>query len=308
MLAFSAPGLIGKLPKHGDFIRVRAAEPVARSFEQWLEEGYEAARLGGPIVGPEPVRFLLKPNGIPSVLLGVLTASADKVGRRFPLAVFTQTSAAALCATYPVVPAAARAFLDAATALLAEASRLAPAEIPALLDSLPLPTGESFERELAAARGRAGRDLGRDLLARLFGGLGRGQRHYALHCFRTACAPVRRRAPVRASVVLDCPVHEDIDRWTWLELARRELRWSVPASFAWREDEVPRFLLSIGSFPAVVFALLCDGERKDVRLWPLTTAHPAAVAAADKALGPAVVAALDGSDKTLLDLLAAVSS
>jgi hypothetical protein len=37
MLAFSPPGLFGKLPKQGDFIRLRAAEPVVLAFEQWLE-------------------------------------------------------------------------------------------------------------------------------------------------------------------------------------------------------------------------------------------------------------------------------
>ena len=308
MFAFSATGLFGKLPAYADFVRVRAAEPAARALALWLGESYEAARLGGVSAGPEPVRFLLKPSGVASVLLGVLASSTDQVGRKFPLAVFAQAQAADLLLTYSVVPSAARAFLDAATALLGDASRLSPAEIPARLDALPLPTVEGLEREQRSAHDGAGRSLGRDLWARLFGDLGQRQHHYALHCFRTACAPVRRREPACARVLLDCPVRQDIDRWAWLELARSELKWSVPPSFAWREGEVPRLWLSLGSFPASLFALLCDATRRDAQLWPLTTAQPAAIAAADLALGPAVVAALDGTDTTLAGLLAVLTN
>ncbi|HTT72231.1 MAG TPA: type VI secretion system-associated protein TagF [Anaeromyxobacteraceae bacterium] len=306
-MPFSSAGLFGKLPAYGDFVRVRAAEPAARAFAAWLSEGYEAARQGGVHRGPEPVRFLYRPSALEGVLLGVLADSADKVGRRFPLAVFTQARASELAIAYPALPAAARAFLDAATTLVQGAGELLPADLPARLDALPVPAVASLPGEVQKARDLASRGRGHEVLARLFGDLARRQHHYAWHCFKSACAPVRQREPSSASVVLDCPGREDQDRFAWLELARRELSWAAPPSFAWREGERPRLALSLGPFPVALYGLLCDDGRRDGKLWPLTTAQPAALAAADRALGAAVVALLDRTDLSLLDLIAALS-
>ena len=44
MPTFAPAGLYGKIPSHGDFVRLRAADEPARSLVRWLEEGSEAAK------------------------------------------------------------------------------------------------------------------------------------------------------------------------------------------------------------------------------------------------------------------------
>jgi type VI secretion system protein ImpM len=299
--AFTAPGLYGKIPAQADFVRVRAADPVARPFVLWLEEGSEAAKRAGGPAGAEPVRFLFRPAGAPSALVGVAAASVDKVGRSFPLAIFSRVEGPELAALFPVVPRAAAGFLEGAAALAAEAARLSGQELAAALERLPLPGAAELDGAAADARVSGAAESARAVLGRLFGDAPGGPR-YALHCFRTACEAVRGREPPRALAVLDCPVRGEVDRWAWLELARRGLAWQATPSFFWWEPPGVRMLLSLGPVPPSVFGTLWRLDAKDARVWPLVTDKPAAIASAERALGPRVLAALDGDGLLLGDL------
>jgi type VI secretion system protein ImpM len=329
---FSHAGLYGKIPAQPDFVRLRAADGPARPLVLWLEEGSEAAKRAGAPCGSEPVRFLFRPAGAARALAGVLVGSGDKVGRSFPLALFAQVESPDLAASFPALPLAAAGFLDAAAALAREAAGLSAGELSARLESLPLPGAHDLAAGAAEARSRAALESARDLLARLFGEAGNGQRLYALHCFRTACQGVRGKEPARAAAVLDCPVRSEVDRWAWLELARRGLGWQAPPSFFWSapraaasgeespsdassgtsaasttgggELEVPgsRLLISLGPPPASAFGALWRPGANDGRIWPLVTDKPAAIAAAERALGESVIGALDRHSLTVADL------
>jgi type VI secretion system ImpM family protein len=86
----------GKVPRMGDFVRVRAnAEPTA-SFEGWIQEamayGEAKRRDGWPAIYAQGAihAFVYRPPKkakTPSVLAGVFRPSSDAVGRRFPLVV-----------------------------------------------------------------------------------------------------------------------------------------------------------------------------------------------------------------------------
>lgn len=305
---FSAPGLYGKIPAQGDFVRVQASDPAVRAFALWLEGGSEPVRRRGWKTGPAPVRFVFHSSSAPRVLVGVLGESRDKVGREFPLAVFVSAEAPALREPFPALPVALRSFLDGADRLLQEAPRLATSDLPARLGLLPVPEAGALERGAAEARELGAAGSGQAFLTRLFGDLGPGQSLYGLHCLRTACEPVRGQEPALARAVLDCPVREDVDRWAWLEMARRLLRWTGPPSFFWREGAQSRLLLSLGPPPPSLFGVLCEEAQTDAKVWPLTTRQQAAVEAARKALGSSVVQSLDDPNQSVADLVGAVAS
>lgn len=305
MASFATPGLYGKIPAQADFVRHQAADAVARPFVLWLEEASELASRAGARDDAEPVRFLFRPPGAPRALVGVLAPSADKVGRRFPLALFAQVGGADLGALFPAVPQAAAAFLDAAAAVARDAATLSAGDLVARVEGLPLPAPADLAASAADLAARAREERGRGFLVRLFGD--EPDPHaYALHCFRSGCQPARGREPARANAVLDCPVRADVDRWAWLELSRRGLAWPAPPSFFWWARPESRLLLSVGPVPTSVFGVLWDAAARDARVWPLVTDKPAAIASAQRALGRPLVDALGQDALSLSDLLARV--
>lgn len=301
MLAFGTPGLFGKIPAAGDFVRVRSTDPTSLALARWLEDGSELAARAGATLGPSPVRFLFRPPGGARALLGVVAGSSDKVGRRFPLAVFAPVDGPELAKGFQALPAAARTFLDGAAALVAEAAGLAAADLAARLPSLPLPEPADLSREVARAEEVARASSAQELLGRLFGDAASGQHLYALHCLRSACQPLRGREPSGPAVVLDCPAQGDLDRFAWLDLARRALGWGGAPSFFWTEPPA-RLLLGLGLPPPSILPALWDPARRDSKLWPLTTSQPSAIATAKKALGPENLRLLERAESTVADL------
>jgi type VI secretion system ImpM family protein len=301
-------GLFGKIPAQADFYRQNVADPAAQALVAWLQDAVEPvyrARLDLP---GAPVRFLFRVPEAPNALVGVLAAGVDKVGRSFPLCAFVPVAARDLAATYPALPAAARPFGDAAAALLAEAKGLDGAGLAARARDLPLPSA----RDLAAAEDASRRDAGAarvaDLVARLFGDLPAGAAAYALGTFEAAVKPVRGREPSRAQVALDCPAGNDVDRWAWLDLARRALGWAVPPPFFWTDGAPGRLLVSLGGPPSGLLAHLCDPARPGSKIWPLRTAQAGAIETARRTLTPAALRALDAADASVEALVAAAAN
>lgn len=305
---FSKPGLYGKIPAQGDFVRVQAGDPVARALAGWLEEGSEASKRRGVKSGPRPVRFLFHPALASRALVGVMGGSGDKVGREFPLAIFASVEASGLPDAFPAVPEVFRPFLDGATAVLEEAPRLAAADLPGRLASIPQPTSGSLGDGVKAAGRQASEGSSEAFLSRLFGDLTAGQQLYAMHCLRAACRPARGQEPGQARAVLDCPVKDGADRWAWLEIGRRLLQWRGVPSFFWRDGESPGLLLSIGSPPPSLLGVLCDPAQVDGKIWPLETRQAGAIETARKSLGPSLVEALERPTRSIAELIGAVTS
>lgn len=304
MASLGAPGLYGKIPAHGDFVRLRAAEGAARPFVLWLEEASEAAKRAGAPCGPAPVRVLFQAPGAARALLGVLAGSEDRVGRRFPLAIFAQAEGPDLAAALPALAVAAEGFLREAAALAREAAGLPAAEVLARAERLALPGPAEIAARATAARARAAGTGARELMARLFGDPAAGQSAYALHCFRSACRPGPGRERAGATAVLECPVQVEGDPWLWLELARRGASTEARPSALWGEGEGARMLLSMGPMPPSVFGLLWRAGARDGRVWPLVTESEAAIAAARRALGAQLADGLERGGLSVEQLVA----
>jgi type VI secretion system protein ImpM len=301
-------GLFGKIPAQGDFFRLNVADPAAQGLVAWLQDAIEPvyrARLRLPAA---PVRFLFRVPGAASVLVGAMASSVDRVGRAFPLCAFAAAPATALAEGYPAVPAAARTFLDAAAALLADAASLDGATLAARARALPLPSDGAVADAGAALRGEAASESGAALAHRLFGDLPAGALAYGLGTFEAAAKPVRGAEPARAALALDCPAERDVDRWAWLELARRSLRWPAPPTFFWTEATPGSLVIALGGAPAGLLAHLCDPARPGAKVWPLRTAQPAAIEAARRVLPAAALRALDAPDVSVDALVRAAAA
>lgn len=91
-----APGCYGKLPIHGDFIRHRAGDPEIDALDQWLQTGILKGRQEAGAAfdaawdATPPARFVYRSPRSKRIFAGVLTASVDKAGRRFPFIVFAR--------------------------------------------------------------------------------------------------------------------------------------------------------------------------------------------------------------------------
>jgi type VI secretion system protein ImpM len=168
-------GLFGKLPAHGDFVRRGLPSSFVQPWDAWLSEGIAQAR---PVLGRgwdaawkgAPVwRFRLSPGACgPGAAVGVVTTSADQVGRKFPLTLVAVLPNAAVPPPDSWYAALEQALLEArAGALdadaLAEALPPPPADDPdATLDgrnlfwtagqpALMMPGSDEFTRLLGPA-------------------------------------------------------------------------------------------------------------------------------------------------------------
>lgn len=143
----SAPGcgLYGKTPAQGDFLRLHLAAGEADALDAWIDAGL--AELDDEIAWGEgetaaPWRFAAAAGAVsPRAVAGALTASADRVGRRFPCL---------LLAPLRLEPAAAvgcTPWFDAAEALLREAAAgaLAGPGLGERLASLAPPTEDDVD-------------------------------------------------------------------------------------------------------------------------------------------------------------------
>lgn len=87
------PGFYGKMPRHGDFLRRGLPVDMVTAWDAWVSAGIEAARaqLGeADFAGAwaaMPCWCLSLPAGAcgAAPISGVIAASRDAVGRRFPL-------------------------------------------------------------------------------------------------------------------------------------------------------------------------------------------------------------------------------
>ena len=82
-------GLLGKLPSHGDFIRINVQGNVWKSFDAWIQEGFHYASEMNAFeegyVGSDGYAFYFSAPGTGQALIGYLHPSQDSIGRKFPV-------------------------------------------------------------------------------------------------------------------------------------------------------------------------------------------------------------------------------
>jgi type VI secretion system protein ImpM len=277
----------------GDFLRVGTAAPPAPALVEWIHRAHEAMLRAGAVLPAAPIRFVFGDRTAADGLVGVLSASRDRVGRAFPLTAFTSVPGAALRSAGAGLHAAAEDFASSAEALLAKAAELDGPALSSRLDALA-PVGDVAG---AAARlgGEAAGLSAAEMLGGLFAGLPPGAPAYALSTLQKAVRSAR-------GITVDCPAPDGRARWFWLELVRRTLGGSgLPAHF-WLGG---RLLVSTGAPQASALGYLGDPSRPPADVWPLRTEAPSAIAAAWNAFPAAARRELEqGSVTALLESLA----
>lgn len=300
-------GLFGKLPAQGDFFRLNVADPAAQRLVAWLQESIELVYRGRLELPAAPVRFLFRAPEAQGALVGALVASVDKVGRAFPLCAFVPVPARALAAGYPALAASFAPWLDQAEALLAGAATQDGAALAAGARALAVPPADALAAAETALHRAAADEPVAAFVQRLFGDLPPGAAAYALATLDAAARPLRGREPARAALALDCPAERDVDRWAWLELARRVLGWPAPPPFFWTEGTPGRLVVSLGAPGPSVLVHLCDPVHPGPKVWPLRTLAPAAIESARRKLPAAVLRLLDGDAGGVEALVAAAA-
>jgi len=299
--AASTPGLYGKIPAQGDFLRASVIDPAAVEFSRWLEEAQEGMYRTGAALPALPVCFVHVVPGARTAVVGALLPSRDAVGRVFPFAAFLPVDASSLARSYPRAPLAFSMFLGEVARLGRDAATLA---APAVLDrvrQLPLPGPSEWD---------VADELTERLLdqptAGLLSSLGDSPAGaaYGLKTFLGACSGEAADVPAKTRVVLECPLAGEGPA-VWLELARRVLRWRSPPPFFWTEAAPPRLLISLGAPPASVLGLLARPDPRSSLVWPLRTTQQTAADTALAALSAEQRAAVSEPDRTLRQLFTA---
>lgn len=281
--------LIGKLPQRADFVRIGASGPAANELDQWLVRAAEALYFAKVKLPPAPVRYAYACASAPSLLLGVLAASRDRVGREFPITAFATLPMQSLAGKNSALLAAAGDFFERTEALLDASAALSPEALGERLAQLPAPELGSIDERHIEFCEQLRRASAASFFERGFGPLAAGAHHYALFTFSTAAQAHRAPAHQMSVVVLDCPAADTQDALSWLELADRLLRWpaAVP-SWLWTRAPGTRLLISLGGCPSDLLRAAADPAYAGARLWPLHTSRPEAVDRARAAIEPAL--------------------
>ncbi len=300
----STVGIYGKIRAERDFVRVNAGAFQRARLDGWFQDGLGHLHTEGTRLPEEPVCFVLGAPVSPPIA-GVFVPGEDAVGRRFPLIIFTTLNGAALRRGLRAVPVVLSSFFEAASHLAQAARDLSTADlgaqVAALDQSLHQPSaGLDFETLLSLSSSFE--------LRAVLGGLGEGAA-YAMQTLVSACAQTRARPPHSPGHVLtlDCPAPTDGLRVLWIDLVQRRLADVAVPSFFWTPQS-GRLLVTLGAAPSLVLAYLADRGHRGARLWPLwttsTTAHQSAV----QSLTPTQRQALDSTQASLANILAAFAT
>ncbi|MCB9594826.1 MAG: type VI secretion system-associated protein TagF [Sandaracinaceae bacterium] len=281
-------GLFGKIPAKGDFVRHNVTGATARAFEQWVQESNDALRGAGGEMPEHTIRCVFTPPGSDTTVVGVLVPSEDKVGRKFPLALFAEAPVAEARDGFSAVPVGWAPFLDGAAALCDRAKELDWDQLRSALPGLPQPGPSELSRAKEVCEQALGHPLPLEVHDRIFGE-GSPMHFYAYQTFLTACEDASKNDPSKPSTVLDCPIHVDVDLFFWLEMTRRIFGFPPAHPQAmWIEDPAPRLLVSLGPASLQMLSFMAKPDMQHNRLWPLTTDRDKAVEAAKSTLGPAL--------------------
>lgn len=146
-------GCLGKLPLHGDFIRLNAASREVQDLDTWIQEGiYQAyeelgSRWDSTFDAAPTSRFIFCHPRTKRIVAGLFKPSVDKAGRRYPFLVYTLIEADGLGNDVGYLPWAMDAFLQRATEM-ADWSNSA-INLNAFLSSF---RDLSFDEDMAEAR------------------------------------------------------------------------------------------------------------------------------------------------------------
>lgn len=300
-------GFLGKIPACGDFVRQHIGSKISSELDRWLSASSQNLYHGKHDLGPDCLRFVFSAAGCEDVAIGSLIKSLDRVGRSYPLAVFTSLSSGDAMLQLAALPAVYEPFFVAAEATLREAADL---ELDALRDRVASLRAPDASTQLAAAEMTKQKLEGSNAAASIrsaLTGQPEGAEHYALLTLCTATSAVQIGPPSGPPTVLDCPLEPDLGPSLWLTLTAARLRWTQGAlSLLWSSTQ-PRMLLALGYASDQLLAFSASKLHQSTRLWPLTTERPEAIERARAQLDAKLSDALQASTPELAAHLAHLS-
>lgn len=143
-------GLYGKHPTADDFLRLNAASPGVRALDEWLSSSLAAAQRLIPdwesvYPSASTVFFLFcsRADKTPSALIGGLAPSRDRIGRQYPLIIFSELIVDSLIKVYQLIPFTQ--FMQDIASLLSCRNRLNRDQLFQTVQKLSSPDGKSFQ-------------------------------------------------------------------------------------------------------------------------------------------------------------------
>ncbi len=274
----------GKLPERGDFIRVGLASAESSAFETWLGHCVERSRGAIP---HEPVRFLLRFDGLPS-LVGTWVKSRDRVGRAFPLAVFRSLDNALDGVPMTTLPAFFASYLAELEASLHVTEGVDVASLLSGAGHVPTPHPSELPM-LSGALSQALDELSVPAFcSRVYGQSAPDQLAYALFTLDGALGMARGRSAPPPT--LDCPGHDELDRFFWLSLLHAmSADDTPPLSLIWSGG---RTLIMFGRPSEDALTFLVQPEHNGAQRWPLHTTRSEVATSSLAQIGPSLEAAL----------------
>jgi type VI secretion system protein ImpM len=264
-------GFLGKIPACGDFVRQHIGNKISSELDRWLSASSQNLYHGKHDLGPDCIRFVFSAAGCEDVAVGSLIKSLDRVGRSYPLAIFTSLSTSDAMLQLSALPAMYEPFFVAAESTLREAAEL---ELDALRDRVASLRPPEAAQQLTAAEEldqRLALSNASTTLRHALRGQPEGAEHYALLTLCTATSAVQIGPPNGPPTVLDCPLEPELGPSLWLTLTAARLRWTQGAlSLLWSSAQ-PRLLLALGYASDQLLAFSASKLHQSTRLWPLTT-------------------------------------
>lgn len=294
-------GVFGKIPSYPEFLSIGSRSTTGRSFERWMQMANDQLARAAVELSSTPIGFCYRDEDAGSLLIGVLVGSRDKVGRKFPLAVFCEFGVSKTTA----VSLLAEAFRPALTQL----SMLALTAVETTRDSLKSAVsrvqrpGATAIREGLEASEEALRTVTiEQVLTRVF--LQDNERAYGFSVLQKACAQSRRDGASRPTA-LDVTVTSDVELSFWLAAVESQLpKTQGPVAAFW---DVPnqRALLVPGTPDSMVLVSLASPHAQNPKLWRTETSSESSRASAwDKLDEPVRDMLKEPGEASIADFLA----
>ena len=311
-------GCYGKLPIFADFIRHNYRTPEVEQLDQWFQEGIYFARqsIGGRWEagydkGPS-FRFLFRPSGSARFLIGAGSPGTDKVGRRYPFAVFLHGDCFPFERDAALLPVVFRSFLDPAHDLVAGGWKGGDvAQLTAKIDKLPAVDASAINGHRSAQEAFLKRERASAFWTGVFGTPAHPGRATILQNLQEAVRILRATPVGRPSLGLKFPLPAQGGSEAasaaaafWMDLAFRLVGWrSVPSLAFWHTgggDAAPHLILFFTGTSPKNFPSLILPEYDSETLWDLSRGG---AAAPDR-----VTQVVNGPDLSMADLAAAVAA
>jgi type VI secretion system protein ImpM len=313
-------GAFGKIPKMGDFVRVRSnAEPMA-SFQSFVEQGmaYGEGKRGVSWASEYSrgdihafVYRVPKTAKAAAVLVGIVKPSNDAVGRKFPLVVFAPVMERAVAAAPHLLPLALGEFLERATDVVLEAEHIGSmAELEARVARVPPPqlegaTGTTREYENWTRMTQV-----HNAWSAIYGEPASTRPLHAIHTIIEALGPFRGQEPPSTPLSVRVPlgIGGGAAASFWIDIVRRVGLWrsTVPTCFWSFDGSSGNILIQLGETPASSLAELWSPDAKSDHVCDLTTATSVDRGRFLGRMPPQVAQKLDRSDTLVADLLVAL--